>query len=196
MKYFSFSILILIIAANTLLAQNDPHKYELPELGVIKTISLSPSYSCRTPEAFQKGYEKTAIWLFSNQRIGPDLLFNGACGSEDYFEASLAGDDFSLIADLGTELTLEEVSAARAFNPKRIHNFADYSKFARVAKVQVGHVYAVILNNSFKRGLFVFRVDDHIPNQKVGLRYAVKNYQAFLNGSVRAEGFDWEKPNN
>lgn len=33
---------------------------------------------------------------------------------------------------------------------------------------------AVLLNNSDKCGLFIFIVDEYVPNEKVVLRYAVK----------------------
>jgi hypothetical protein len=91
---------------------------EPPELHTIRSATPSPSYSCRPKAAFLKGYQSTALFLslFSEQRNSPDLLFNGACGADDYFEASTAGDDMSLIADLGANVRLEEVSASRAFN--------------------------------------------------------------------------------
>lgn len=171
---------------------------ELPELHTIRRITLAPSYSCRSPEEFQKGYAGTALFLsaYSKQRNSPDLLFNGACKSDDDFQASTAGDDFSLIADLGSEVSLEEVSASRAFNLKRVHSYPDYSKFADTVKVIANHTYAVLLNESDKRGLFIFTVDEYVPNQKVVLRYAVKSYQISPSGQIRAEGFDWQRTNN
>ena len=197
MKNFSLSILFLLLASVSQFAQDSTQKYEMPELHTIKTLTLSPSYGCREKTEFQKGYANTAVFLsgYSKQRNSPDLLFNGACKSEDYFTASTAGDDMSLIADLGAEVSLEEVSASRAFNLKRLASFAEYSKFVRDTKVELNHVYAVLLNESDKRGLFLFKVVEHVLNQKVTLKYAVKSYQITPNGQIRSEGFDWEKAN-
>ena len=195
MKNLILSLVITFGASISLTAQNRAQKYEMPELHTINAVTLSPSYSCRSSNEFQKGYANTALFLsaYSKQRNSPDLLFNGACRSEDYFEASTAGDGMSLIADLGENVQLGEVSAARAFNLKRVHSFAEYSKFADSVKVQPNHTYAVLLNESDKRGLFVFTVIGYVPNEKVELRYAVKSYQITLNGQTISAGFDWEK---
>lgn len=170
----------------------------LPTLHVIRSVILSPAYSCRSSEEFGKGYQRTALFLsdHSKQRNSPDLLFNGACGSEDYFEASTAGDDMSLIADLGANVSLEDVSASRAFNLQRVNSFSAYSKFADAVKVELNHTYAVLLNESDKRGLLVFTVTEHTPNKQVSLRYAVKSYQVTPRGQIESSGFDWEKKND
>jgi len=179
--------------------QSSDMTFELPTLHQIKEVTLSPSYSCRTPAEFGRGYENTALFLsdFAHRHSGPDLLFNGACGAPDYFEAATAGDDMSMVADLGADIPLEELSAARAFNVQRQHTFPEYSKFARTVKVAAGHTYAVVLNASNRRGLFVFTVTDYLPNKKVSLRYAVKSYQIVSGDRVSsAAGFDWEKRNS
>ena len=193
MKCFGlvFSILVL---ATTAIAQPPNQEFRLPQLHSIKSVTLAPSYSCRSSADFQKGYEHTALFLATYG--SPDLLFNGACKADDYFEASTAGDDFSLIADLGANVPLADVSASRAFNLKRVHSFAEYSKFADSAKVIANHTYAVLLNKSNKRGLFIFTVDEYVPNEKVVLRYAVKSYQIMPRGQIRSEGFDWERLSN
>jgi len=198
MKNIILSLIITLAASVWLLAQNVAQKYELPELHAIKTVTLSPSYSCRPSDEFQKGYASTALFLsaYSKQRNSPDLLFNGACRSDDYFGASTAGDDMSLIADLGENVLLEEVSTSRAFNLKRVNSFAEYSKFADSVKVVANHTYAVLLNESDKRGLFIFTVVNYVPNEKVELKYAVKSYQIVPNGQVVSAGFDWERKNN
>ena len=189
---------ITLAASISLSAQNSSPKFELPELHTIKTVTLSPSYSCRPSDEFQRGYQNTAMFLsaYSKLRNSPDLLFNGACRSENYFEASTAGDDMSLIADLGTGVSLEDVSAHRAFNFKRVHSSAAYSKFVQAAKVELGHTYAVLLNGREKRGLFIFTVLSYVPNEKVELRYAVKAYQIMPSGQIVSSGFDWEKTND
>ncbi|MDQ3649380.1 MAG: hypothetical protein M3458_03695 [Acidobacteriota bacterium] len=197
LKNFGSSVLIMLSASISLFAQNADKRFELPELHTIKTVTLSPSYSCRSSVESQQGYQNTALFLsaYSKQRNSPDLLFNGACRSEDYFLASTAGDDMSLIADLGTDVPLEEVSASRAFNLKRVHSYSEFSKFVKAVKVELNHTYAVLLNESDIRGLFVFRVVGYVPNEKAELRYAVQSYQIMPNGQIRSEGFDWEKAN-
>jgi hypothetical protein len=174
-------------------------KMELPSLHIIKEATLSPCYSCRSPEDFAQGYVNTALFLseVGRKRNEPDLVFNGTpgSGSQDYFEA--AGDEMSLVADLGPKLPLEDVSALRAFNLERVHSFPAYTRFASVAKVEANHTYAVVLNSTERRGLFVFRVTDYIPNKKVSLEYAVEAYQ--MNGRsawASSPGFGWETGNS
>ena len=198
MKTIGLSVSFLFFATVSVFAQDATQRFGLPELHTIKTVTLSPAYSCRSSEQFQKGYENTALFLsaYSKQRNSPDLLFNGACKSGNYFQASTNGDEFSLIADLGPEVPLEEVSAARAFNLKRVHAFAEYSKFADTVKVEPNHTYAVLLNESDLRGLFIFKVTEYVPDEKVVLQYAVKSYQIMPGGGVRSEGFDWDKRSN
>jgi hypothetical protein len=198
MKTFGLSVCCLLVAVPCLLAQRPTQEFGLPELHIVKTVTLSPSYSCRSPEEFQKGYADTALFLsaYSKQRNNPDLLFNGACKSDDDFQASTGGDDFSLIADLGAQVSLEEVSASRAFNLRRVHSYAEYSKFTNTVRVAVNHTYAVLLNDSDIRGLFIFKVVEYVPNERVVLRYAVKSYQIMPSGRIRSEGFDWDKTNN
>jgi len=168
----------------------------LPELHTIKKVTLSPAYSCRSNEEFRTGYAKTALFLskYSEGHNGPDLLFNGACGSVDYFQGSTGGDDMSLIADIGT-VPLEEVTAHKAFNFQSVHSFDLYSKFAESVKVVPNHTYVVLINKSDVRGLFAFSVDSFVPDQKVELRYAVKEYQV-LTVRAGSEGFAWEAKNS
>ena len=195
------SLILALIAVGVLSVlaggQSSNPSFELPTLHQIKEVTLSPSYSCRPSEEFGEGYVSTALFLsdFARHRNGPDLLFNGACGSEDYFEAATAGDDMSLVADLGAGVPLDELSASRAFNVRRIHSFPAYSKFARAVKVEAGHTYAVLLNARDKRGLFVFAITEYVPNKKVSLRYAVESYQVTPGGQISSPGFQWEQSN-
>jgi hypothetical protein len=191
---------ILAIAAMFLVAgaatpQKPKEDYGLPELHKIKTVTLSPSYSCRTKEEFRKGYENTALFLsnYSKERNSPDLLFNGACKSEDYVEGSTAGDDMSLITDLGEGLPLEDASAQAEFNRTGI--VGGNSTFLKYTKVEPKHTYAVLINKREIRGLFVFTVDELVPNKRLRLRYAVKEYQ-ILNTLAQSEEFSWVRKNN
>ena len=197
MKKFALIATLLLAASSLAVAQNVANQdYGLPELHVIKTVTLSPSYSCRSKEEFQKGYESTALFLsdYSKKRNSPDLLFNGACRGEDYFHASTAGDDMALIADLGADTSLETITAHLAFNKRNVHSFDAYSKFARSVKVEANHTYVVLLNKGEIRGLFVFTVVDHVPNERVDLKYAVKEYQ-IMNVKAQSPGFSWEQKN-
>lgn len=193
-------VVITLVAAISMFAQgsgpkqNSSPKLELPELHTIKTVTLSPSYGCRSHKDFQRGYQNTALFLLPSSRpSSPDLLFNGACKSEDFFEAAVAGDDMSLIADLGAGVSIDDVTAIRAFNLERVHSWAAYSKFVRSVKVEPNHTYAVLLNGRYKRGLFIFSVVRYTENEKVELRYAVKAYQIVPGGYIGSPGFDWEK---
>jgi hypothetical protein len=192
--------LVLALAAVLLALSPFPSQQQkadlgLPELHVIKTVTLSPNYGCRSKAEFRTRYANTALFLskYSDDRNSPDLLFNGACGSEDWFQGSTAGDDMSLIADLG-KVPLEEVTTSKAFNFKRVHSFDLYSRFTEQAKVEGNHTYALLINKSEVRGLFVFSVLNYAPNKKVDLRYAVKEYEV-LNVTNRSEGFDWSAKN-
>jgi hypothetical protein len=165
----------------------------LPELHKMKTVTLAPNYGCRSDEEFHQGYKETALYLSEySKHSGPELLFNGTCKSEDWFDVSLAGDDMSLIADLGI-VPMENFTALKVFNPENVHKWSAYTKFSRTVKVEPNHTYAVLMNNSDHRGLFVFHVIEYEPNARVRIEYNVKNYQVYTRGVAMAPGFDWEK---
>lgn len=195
MKKLVLVVALLLAAAAPAPAQkaaSAPKDYGLPELHIIKTVTLSPSYSCRPEAEFQRGYEGTALFLsdYSKRTGSPDLLFNGACRSDDEFEASTAGDDMALIADLGADTPIETLTAHLAFNKQNVHMFEAYSKFARQVKVAANHTYVVLLSKRDIRGLFVFTVTNLVPNKRVDLRYAVKQYQV-MDVKEQSPGFDW-----
>ncbi len=196
MRVLTLLVLVAFTPNVFQLAKNPTGESALPELHKIKSATLSPSYSCRPEEEFRRGYENTGLYLTPNSTHAdiPDVLFNGACRAKDYFAVALGGDDWSLIADLGANVTLEEVSTSRAFNLNRVHHAPDYSKFVQATDVELNHTYAVVLNRRWERGLFLFTVVNHVPNQKVELRYAVKTYQV-MDPAAESPGFDWEKKN-
>jgi hypothetical protein len=68
----------------------------------------------------------------------------------------------------------------------------DYTKFARVAKVEKNHTYVVLINKAEIRALYVFTVVNYVPNERAELRYAVKEYQ-ILSVKASSSGFDWGK---
>lgn len=186
-------VMLCVLGAMALAADAETKKADLPALHKIAEITLSPTYSCRTEEDFKKGYGRTALFLHEpGRRMNvPDLLFNGACGSVDYFQPATAGDDMSLIADLGEGLELEKVSAIRAY---RGADPGERSSFRENVDVKANHTYAVLINKREVRGLFVFTVTEHVPNKSVTLRYAVKSY-VLSDDYVAADGFDWGRGN-
>src|SRR5437870_5184797 len=128
---FALSVMCLTVAPFN--QQQKKEDLGLPELHKIKTATLSPSYSCRSKQDSRRGYEKTALFLstYADDRNGPELLFNGACGSQDYFQGSTAGDDMSLIADLGT-IPLE--NATSHFIMSNQDKDREFFRFASEAK--------------------------------------------------------------
>ena len=161
----------------------------LPVLNVVQNATLSPSYSCRSASDFARGYATTALFLSgsSQDRNAPELLFNGACGSPDYFDVNTAGDEMSLIADLGTT-ALAAVTTQNAFNLPNVAAFGDYTRFSEVAQVVQGHTYAAVINSGDVHGLFVFTVVKFVPDLEVDLQYEVKDYQVNLGTFARSPG--------
>ncbi|HEY0380413.1 MAG TPA: hypothetical protein VGC87_26100 [Pyrinomonadaceae bacterium] len=201
MKKLALVVVLLLAATGSTLAQGaaSAQDYGLPELHVIKTVTLSPSYSCRSEEEFQKGYENTALFLsaYSTRRNSPEVLFNGACHSNDTLQALGGGFDMSLIVDLGPDLELEKLTAQDVFHtyyrlslPPSKDSRHSPTALRQDVEVVAGHTYAVFLNKREIRGMFVLTVTEHVPNERVKLRYAVKEYEI---ADVRAmsPGFDW-----
>ena len=169
--------------------QNKPRDLGLPELHKIQKITLSPSYSCRTPEEFAQGYANTALFLssYSKQRNSPELLFNGACSGPDYFTSATAGAQLDVISDFG-EVPLKDMVASDVFG---LHRTVDsMANFRQELKIQGGHTYAVLINKGEIHGFFFFQVLMYIPNQKLDLEYVVMNYSVF-HEEQRSPGFDW-----
>lgn len=98
----------------------------------------------------------------------------------------------ALIANLGADVSIEDVTAHSAFNLQKVASQAAYSKFTQSAKVMLNHTYAVLINKSERRGLFIFTVVGHTRNVGVEIKYAVKSYQ-ILNRVEESKGFDWEQ---
>jgi hypothetical protein len=161
---------------------------QLPALNVIQRATLAYPYSC------QGSYGASALFLsaYSKERNSPDLLYNGACGSEDYIEADTAGDDFALIADLGP-VPLHEVTSAMAFNYRNV--VGGDNNFTRSAPVLVGHTYSVLISKSDIRALFVLHVDEQVADGPMTISYAVKSY-AVQATTASSPGFGWTAPNS
>jgi hypothetical protein len=198
----TFLLLLLLMlppagAAHAQVKRPKPEQLELPELNVIKAVTLSPCYSCRTPEEFARGYEQTALFLteHSRRRNSPALLFNGFPGGEDYFQVSTAGAEMSAIADLGAGIELAGLTAqqfAHGVHPPG-HFGAPLWQFNVRSAVKAGHTYAVIINKGAYRGLLYFTVAAYEQNRRAELRYALKHYEA-LSVVGSSPGFDWTKP--
>jgi len=161
---------------------------KLPKLNVIKQTKLSNPYSCNG------SYKKSAVFLssYSKDMGAPDLLYNGACNSDpNTIGASTAGDNFTLIADLG-EVELSNVTASRAFNLENTVGMDN--TFKKHVEVKLGHTYAVLSSKSDIRSLVIYKVVGHTLDGELILDYAVKSYS--IQESVQeSEGFDWKAEN-
>jgi hypothetical protein len=184
-------LLVMFLGFAALVPQQKQEDFALPELHKIRSTTLAPSYGCRSQQDAARGYENTALFLssLSRRRNSPELLFDGACGGKDEIRAMTAGDDMGVIADLG-EISLEKVSAHLAFNTRDVDSFDLYSKFAQAAKVELNHTYAVLIARAEIKSLFVFTVTGYVPNKRLDLKYAVKQYQV-LGLRAQSPGFGW-----
>lgn len=160
---------------------------ELPELHKIEVYTFQAPYSCKGD------FSKSALFLssYSKKRNSPDLLFNGACNSPLYIEATTAGDDFSLISDLG-DVSLELVTASKSFN--YFQTVGKDNTFKANMPVVEGHTYSVLVSKSEIRALYVLKIDKLLPNGTMVIRYAVKSY-SIQNTVNTSPNFDWEKGN-
>lgn len=163
--------------------------FGLPVLHTINSATLGPSYSCSQDHDLQRGYQNAGLFLskYSHDMRSAELLFNGACRSADRLHSPGAGDSMNLIEDMG-EIPLENVTAHSVFQTRGAY-------FESSAKVQINHTYAVLVNESDVRCLFVFTVVGHISNERLDIRYAVKDYQVATSRAQSSPGFDWGKGN-
>lgn len=161
---------------------------EVPTLHRIKTIRLEKPYSCGG------SYESSALFLsdYSKKRNSPELLYNGACGGPNFVDASTAGDDFALIADLG-EVPIQAVSANRAINFERVVGKENLFKDKQITKKN--HTYAVLISKSEIRALYVFKILSQEQDGAMIIEYAVKSY-SIQKSIVESSGFDWETGNH
>ena len=149
------------------------HQITLPELNTVLPFHFSKPYSC------SMSYNTSALFLSSAslERASPELLYNGPCDEPSYFQASTAGDDFSLIADVG-ELDIVNATSSRAFSWPNV--VGKDNTFKNQAAVVVNHLYAVLLTKSEFRALFWVKVSaDFKPNRPHGgldITYAVRSY--------------------
>ncbi|CAF3009316.1 unnamed protein product [Rotaria sp. Silwood2] len=179
LTFLSLFIYIAVVAAAT-----------LPELHVIKKVSFNYPYSCQRGSL---SYEGCALFLtdYGVSRNMPDLLYNGACGSDNTFDVMLAGDDFGMLTDLG-DVSLENVTASKAFNYE--NTVGRDNKFAGTIKVVNGHTYAALLAKRDIRALFVFRVENYERSGPAIITYAVKQY-GIVRFVQEAPGFSWDASN-
>ena len=149
-----------------------------PQIGVSRTIELTPSYSCRPTEEFRRGFQKTALFLSEEMRVlnSPDLLFNGACGSENYFQASTHGGNHSLVADLST-IKAGDLLRLRQLDAQKDRAALFKMGFEDDAAVALGHTYAILLHKDGVRGLMIVTVTKHVQDKGVTLTYDVLDYQ-------------------
>jgi hypothetical protein len=160
--------------------------YGLPTLRVVKSHSFSTSYSCKG------NYTTSALFVseYARRRNGPDLLYNGACGSELSFSSSRAGDGMSLVADLGT-FPLLSLSAHLAFNIA--NQVGKYESFKSSVIAVEGHTYAVLVDTTDIRALIAFNVVSlNSETLKAEIEYAALEYQ-IMSEIDESPGFSWEK---
>jgi hypothetical protein len=176
------SLFICIVAATSVV---------LPELHVIKRISFKYPYGCQPGPL---SYEGCALFLtdYGLSRNMPDLLYNGACGSDDYFDVMLSGNDFGLLSDLG-DVPLENLTASRAFNYENMVGKAN--TFTNTIDVVQGHTYVTLLAKEEIRALIVFRVENYERSGPATIAYAVKQY-GVIQSVQDALGFSWTEPNH
>ena len=189
--FLTASLLFLLTTPSAL--QNPETHFDLPALHSIREATLSPSYSCRSAEEFKKGYANTALFLsdYSKHFNSPELLFNGACDSQDYLQGGQGGPDSSVIADLG-RVRLEDLRTIQAFNVQRLHVQNLYSRFTGQIEPDLGHTYALLIDRRDERGLVYFTITGYVPNQRLDLRYVVKHFE-LMRVVAESPGFDWNK---
>ena len=151
----------------------------LPQIGVRRTVVLAPSYSCRPTIEFRQGFQRTALFLSDEmkRRNSPDLLLNGACGSENYFQPSTHGGNYSLVADLGADTATSWLRRLTRLDPRKDQAALAKMGFGEQAAVVPGHTYAILLDKHGVRGLFVVTVTKHVQDTSVALTYEVLDYQ-------------------
>lgn len=93
MKIFAFLLALVSFQAQSAFALSSQSN-DLPQLHVIKPYVFTAPYSCNG------NYSTAALFLTqeSLRSNHPELLDNGACRSQLYFENSVAGRDMSLIS--------------------------------------------------------------------------------------------------
>lgn len=171
-------LLGLTLAAPQSTGVDRPAPSTLPELNRVRAIALSPAYSCRPKEEFARGYEGTALFLSEASRAinTPDLLFDGACGSNNYFQVATSLGDFGLIADIGLGKSLAGLSEERALNYVGLAGSEVDTRFAPSAYIATGHTYVVVLNRREVRGLYALTVTRFEPDKRVEFSYVVLSY--------------------
>lgn len=163
----------------------------LPSLNTIEEFQFQYSYSCQPSPISYRG---AALFLTDNglAQNDPDVLYNGACGADDYFEGMLGGNNFALVADLG-DVALENVTSSRAFNYLNV--VGSENIFRRAVKVIKGHTYVVLSARAGVRALFTLTVGDYQKNGPMKIRYAVKEY-SLIQTIQESPGFSWNEPNH
>ena len=152
-----------------------------PQIGMSRTVELTPSYSCRPTEEFRRGFQQTALFLSEEMRVlnSPDLLFNGACGSENYFQPSTHGGNYSVVADLSTNPAAAAAGThwLMQLDAQKDRAVLEKMGFEDRAAVVPGHTYAILLQKRGVRGLMIVTVTNHVQDKGVTLTYEVLDYQ-------------------
>jgi len=181
-KLTILSLFICVVAATSVV---------LPELHLIKRASFKYPYGCQPGPI---SYEGCALFLtdYGVSRNMPDLLYNGACGSDNYFDVMMAGSDFGMLSDLG-DVPLENLTASRAFNYENMASKPN--EFFNQIDVVQGHTYVALLAKAEIRALFVFRVEQYEKGGPATITYAVKQY-GVIQSVQESPGFSWTETNH
>jgi len=123
----------------------------------------------------------------------PELLYNGACGSQDYFQCDTAGDDFCMISDLGN-VNITEVTAMKAFDWTWTVDGQNIFKY-NSADIVVGHAYAFLLSRSDLRTLYVVSVENQVQDGECNIYWVALSYSIITQSEV-APGFSWDEDNH
>ncbi len=178
----------------------------LPALHQIRPYTFSTSYSCGG------NYKTSALFLssYSQRSNAPDLLYNGPCTSQKFFQSNTAGDDFAIIryhdkfkpqirkntnyfvTSLIGNVSLEEVTATMAF--QGLNDVG--STFQERQPAIPSMSYVALLSKSEFRALIAFRVQS-IANATwaCDIEYAVLSY-SIQDTLVQSPGWDWYAKNN
>eukprot|EP00040_Diaphanoeca_grandis_P011242 m.57580 g.57580 ORF g.57580 m.57580 type:complete len:183 (+) comp22409_c0_seq1:145-693(+) len=173
-KILSMSLLAAVAVADN-----------FPQLNTITTRTITSSYSCGT-----RTMADSCLTFDSSQAPGADncdVLLNGGCGDDTYFQVNLAGAEMGFISNIG-DVALENITSYVAMTP-------GVTGFLQSQNVVVGEVYVMILARSDHRAMFIMKVTS--SNSTTGgltAQTAVRLYES-LDVTKQSPGFSWDANN-
>jgi len=155
------------------------------QLPVVPPLYQLTNYVFAAPYSCNGNYSASALFLSqaSSSLNTPDLLYNGACNSQPYFDVTTAGSDFGFIEIYGTDVTLSQLTASDLQNPKNL--------FSTTAKVSAGHTYGITGSKQGFRYILGVTVNSIQTNGALDITYAVYLYE--VDSIVdQSSGFNWD----